>query len=167
MLGKLVFMAAFHINGRATGDTDKTEVFDFIYKQTGGQLILAIIAIELVCYFVWHCIQAFSNSENKGRKFKGIASRARYLFCGIVYGSVSVAIINMLFSNPSGPGNKEQNIVCELLSKPFGKWLVYIARGIVWLLLASLFFKSAINSNLAQTEDSSKAILFLQETGMA
>ncbi len=209
LLGLLVFMAAFNIMGRSANKTDKAGVFDFVLKQTGGQIMLGVIAIGLICYCIWRGIQAFADSENKGSDAKGLSSRARYLFSGLVYGSLAVAAIRALLSNTSGSGDKKQQMVGELLTKPFGQWLVgiggaillgvgiyqiwyglsekfrkhaekvgqsnntkllltagklgYVARGIVWLLLAWLFFKAAWNANSGEAGDTSKAFSFLQD----
>ena len=209
LLGVLAFMAAFHIKGRSAGNTDKAGVFDFIEKQTGGQIMLAILALGLISYTVWRGIQAFSDSQNKGSDAKGLATRARYLFSGLVYGSLAVYVINMLFSNPSGSGDSQQSMARELLSKPFGQWLVgigaaillgvglyqiwygisekfrkhaekvgrsshtgllllagkigYVARGIVWVVIAWMFFKAALSSISAEAGDTSKAFSFLQD----
>jgi hypothetical protein len=207
LLGVLAFMAAFHINGKSANNADKSGVFDFVYEQTGGQLMLGLIAAGLLSYCVWRGIQTFSDSENKGSDTKGLASRARYFFSGLVYGSLAVSAINMLFSKSSGSGDNKQDLAHELLTKPFGEWLVgiaaaillgvgiyqiyyglsekykkhaekashssgkrllltagkigYVARGIVWLLIAWLFFKAAINANSAEAGDTSKAFSFL------
>lgn len=209
LLGGLAFMAAFQINGRSAGNTDKADVFDLIGKQTGGQIMLAILALGLISYTVWRGIQAFSDSQNKGSDAKGLATRARYLFSGLVYGSLAFYVINMLLSNPSESGDQQQSMARELLSKPFGQWLVgigaaillavglyqiwygisekyrkhaekvgrsshtkllllagkvgYVARGIVWVVIAWMFFKAALSSNSAAAGDTSKAFSFLED----
>lgn len=209
LLGVLAFMAAFHIQGRTADNTDKAGVFDFIEKQTGGQIMLAVLALGLISYTIWRGIQAIGDSQNKGSNVKGLTTRARYLFSGLVYGSLAVYVINMLLSNPSGSGDNQQSLARELLSKPFGQWLVgigaaillgvglyqigyglsekyrkhaekagrsshrkllllagkvgYVSRGIVWVVIAWLFFKAAISSNSAAAGDTSKAFGFLQE----
>lgn len=207
LLGLLAFMAAFNINGQSANKADTAGVFDFINKQTGGQVMLGIIALGLLSYSVWRGIQTFGDTEHKGNDTKGLASRARYLVSGLVYGSIAIYAVNILFSNASSSGDDKQNIAKELLSKPFGQWLVgiaaaillgvgiyqiyyglsekyrkhanrvgrssnkklllmagkvgYVARGIVWLLIAWLFLKAAIHSNSSEAGDTSKAFSFL------
>lgn len=210
LLGILTAMAAFHINGKSADDTDKNGVFDFVQQQTGGQIMLAAIALGLFCYCVWRGIQAFGDTEDKGTTPKGLAVRARYLFSGLVYGSIAVHVVMLLLAADSNSGDQQQHIARELLSKPFGQWLVgigaailaavglyqiyyglsekyrrhaeevggssnksfllaagkigYISRGIVWLLIAFLFFKAAIHANAAEAGDTSRAFSFLQDT---
>lgn len=209
LLGILTFMAAFNISGKSANTTDTSGVFDFIYKQTGGQIMLGMIAAGLICYCIWRFIQTFGDTENKGSDTKGIISRSRYLFSGIVYGSIAFQLVRILLSDESGSGDQKQDLARELLSKPFGQWLVgiaaaillgigiyqiyyglseqylkhvekagdsknkkrllfagkigYVARGIVWLLIAFLFFKAAIYANSAEAGDTSKAFAFLQD----
>jgi len=209
LLGLLAFMAAFNLNGQSANKADTAGVFDFIYKQTGGQIMLGIVALGLFSYAVWRAIQAFGDSEHKGSGTKGIASRARYLFSGLVYASLAIYAVNILFSHASSSGDDKQGIAKELLSKPYGQWLVgiaavillvvgmyqiyyglsekyrkhvnrvgrntnknlllmagkvgYVARGIVWLLIAWLFMKAALHSNAAEAGDTSKAFSFLED----
>ncbi len=133
LLGVLTFMAAFHINGKSTRSTDKEDVFAFVYQQTGGQILLAIVALGLFCYCIWRGIQAFTDSEHKGNQAKGLLARARYLLSGLVYGYMAVHVSCMLLSiQSSGSGDGKQAMARELMNKPFGQWLVAIAALILF-----------------------------------
>ncbi|WP_297333067.1 DUF1206 domain-containing protein [Flavobacterium sp.] len=212
LLGLLTFMAAFNINGKSTGDTDKNGVFNFLYSQPGGQVLLGLLAVGLVCYCIWRLIQAFTgNSDSSEDKKKEYAKRARYLFSAIAYGGIAFQVVRKLFISASGSGNdSKENLARELLTKPFGQVLTgiaalillgvglyqiyygysekykehvdkavneksrkgmmtagktgYIARGVVWLLLAWLFLKAAWEANASNAGNTSKAFGFLQET---
>ncbi|HEY0092515.1 MAG TPA: DUF1206 domain-containing protein, partial [Flavobacterium sp.] len=72
-----------------------------------------------------------TDPEKKGNDLKGIASRARYFFSGIVYGFLSVQVIKLLVSKNSGSGDQKQAMAGELMSKPFGQWLVGIAAAVL------------------------------------
>jgi hypothetical protein len=210
LLGVITFMAAFHINGQSADKANTEGVFEFVYRQTGGQILLAVIALGLVCYIIWRFIQAFADTEEKGSDTKGLAVRARYLFSGIVYGALAFHVIKKLVTNASGSGDNKQDMARELLSQPMGQWLLgltaviiagvgiyqiyyglsekyqkhvdkaisdsrkrkivlgsgkvgYVARGIVWLLVAWLFIKAAIDANAKEAGDTSKAFSFLSE----
>jgi hypothetical protein len=210
LLGLLAFMAAFNINGQSVNNTDKQGVFGFVYQQTGGQILLGLIAAGLLCYCLWRGIQAFSDTEKKGTDTKGLAIRARYLFSGLVYGSLAIAAANIARKRPSGSGDSQQGLATELMTRPLGEWLVgiaaailaangvyqiwfglsekyrkhaqrvghsshtdlllmagkigYLARGLVWLLIAWLFFKAALHNNSAEAGDTSRAFSFLEHT---
>jgi heme/copper-type cytochrome/quinol oxidase subunit 2 len=132
LLGVLAFMAAFNFAGQSTNNTDKEGVFSFVHKQTGGQIMLAIIALGLLCYCLWRGIQAFGDTEEKGKDAKGIASRARYMFSGLVYASLAAFAIKILFSSSKSSGeNQKQDMVQEILNKPLGEWLLGIAAAII------------------------------------
>ena len=131
LLGILTFMAAFHINGQSADKADKNGVFDFVYKQTGGQVMLAIIALGLFSYCLWRGIQTFADTEDKGKEAKGIAARARYLFSGLVYGYLAVHVVQLLVSHVAQSGDSKQDMAGELLSKPLGPWLVGVAAAIL------------------------------------
>lgn len=210
LLGMLTFMAAFNINGQSTKSTDKDGVFDFLYKQTGGQVILAFLALGLVCYCLWRVVEALGK-QDIDKKSKEYSKRFRYIFSAFVYGALAYRIIKKLISgissNNDGGGSK-QNMARELLTKPYGQILVgiaaaiflgvgiyqiyygysekyknhvdktvetakeamltagkmgYIARGIVWLLLAWLFVKAAINANANNAGNTAKAFDFLKD----
>lgn len=215
LFGVLTFMAAFNINGQSANDTGKRQVFEFVYKQTGGQILLGIIALGLACYTIWRIIQAFADTEDKGKDGKGLAIRARYLFSGVVYGALAFTVVRMLWlSSSSGSGGEDNNQYAarELLSQPMGQWLTgigaiiiagvgiyqlyygwsekykkhvdksigdarkqkillgsgkigYMARGIVWLLIAWLFLKAAINAKASEAGNTSKAFSFVSDSG--
>lgn len=131
LLGVLTFMAAFHINGQSADDANTNGVFSFLYRQTGGRVILGIIALGLVCYCIWRCIQTFADTEDKGRDKKGIAVRARYLFSGLAYATLAFSIVRMLWFNVSGGGDSKQNMARELLNQPAGQWLLGIAALVI------------------------------------
>lgn len=127
LLGVMAFMAAFNLNGKSADEADKAGVFSFVLEQTGGQIMLGIIAFGLLCYSTWRGIQSFSDRENKGTSTKGLAVRARYLFSGLVYASVALLATKLLFTGNKNSGDGNQGMAADLLSKPFGQWLVGIA----------------------------------------
>ncbi len=208
LFGILTFMAAFHMNGKSVRHTDKDDVFSFVYEQTGGQIMLGIIALGLLCYCMWRMIQALSDTEDKGSHLKGILNRLRYVLSGLVYGSLALHVIKLLFLYTRDSGDGKQTMARTLMNQPFGQWLVgmaalillgigvyqiyyglsnhykkhvekigrssnpmvllaagkigFIARGIVWVLIAWLFFKAAWHANSSEAGDSSKAFSYLQ-----
>ena len=124
LLGILAFMAAFEINGQKDDKADKEGVFEFVQERTGGNLILALIAIGLFCYSAWRFMEAIRN--HNGKK-KSIGKRLRYLFSGLIYLSLAAFAVKMLSGKKNKQGsNDTQDMVAELLDKPFGQWLVVI-----------------------------------------
>jgi hypothetical protein len=133
VLGALAFMAAFHLGNQSVGNTSKEDVFSTIEQQTGGQIMLGVLGIGLLCYSAWRMIQAFRDTENKGSDAKGRTSRARYFLSGLVYVALAFYAFKMLFAGKSG-GNKQQSTAQQLLGQPFGEWLL----GIIAIIIVSV-----------------------------
>lgn len=131
LIGVLAFMASFGINSKSSKDTTKAGVFDFIYDQPAGTFLLWGVTVGLVCYVIWRFIQAFNDSENKGKDAKGVAIRARYLFSGLVYGSLAFQAAKMVLFHKKDSGGGNQEMTQELLSKPMGQWLVGIVAVVL------------------------------------
>lgn len=131
LIGILTFMAAFQLGGRSTGNADRQGALKAIDEQTGGKIILLIVALGLFCYTIWRVIQTFDDTEDKGNDLKGIAQRARYLFSGLVYASFGVVALKVVFASGGSSGDSRQQMASELLSKPFGQWLAGIAAAII------------------------------------
>jgi len=130
LLGVLAFMAAFGINETSAEDTSKSGVFDFIMQQPAGSVLLWIVTAGLTCYFLWRVFQTFTDSEGQGKDVKGLGIRGRYLFSGLVYGSLAVQSARMLLFHKKNSGDNSQDMVQELLSKPLGQWLVGFVAAI-------------------------------------
>ena len=160
LLGTLAFMAAFGINGKSSRNTDKAGVFEFIQEQPAGTFLLWAVAAGLACYFVWRIIQAFADTEHKGKDVKGASVRGRYLFSGLVYGSLATQVVSMLVLHKKKSGDSSQGLVQELLSKPMGQWLVGIvaiillATGVyqVWYGLSEKYRKHVNQSGAGKTK---------------
>lgn len=132
ILGILAFMAAFHINGQSTENADKAGVLGFVYQQTGGKILLALIALGLLCYCLWRGFQAFGDTEHEGKEAKGMAKRARYFLSGLAYAFVAALAVRMLFFTGGQSGGAGQDWVQDLMNKPAGQWLVGIA-GLIFI----------------------------------
>ena len=122
LLGALAFMAAFDI-GNQSANAGKEDVLSTIKEQTGGQIMLAVLALGLLCFSAWRFLQCFRDTEHKGSDAKAIAVRTRYFFSGLIYLSLALYAFKMLFAG-SGGGSGNQGMVQDLLSKPFGDWVL-------------------------------------------
>ncbi|MGV3539863.1 MAG: DUF1206 domain-containing protein [Rufibacter sp.] len=125
LVGILTAMAALGIGGKIASNSD---AFLEIKKMPGGGFILGILAAGLIGYSLWRFIQALLDTEAKGNKAKGIGKRLAYAFSGLIY--ASLAYLAFMIGTHSKTNNnstsKEQDLLSELLQKPFGKWLAII-----------------------------------------
>ncbi|WP_299986059.1 DUF1206 domain-containing protein [uncultured Pontibacter sp.] len=126
LVGALAFMAAFELGGQTEQGAGKTGVFQFIMEQPYGQVLLAIVAAGMLCYTLWRLIQAFRDTEDKGNDAKGIGKRIGYAFSGLVYGALAFTAAQLLLGNGGGSNGTDsrQTLARELLSQPFGQWLL-------------------------------------------
>lgn len=126
LVGILAFMAAFEIGGSSERNLNKQGVFQFILAQPFGQVLLALVAVGLVCYALWRLTQAFLDTEHKGTNAQGIGRRIGYAFSGLVYGSMAYYSFRMVLGSQGKQGgdSSRQTLVRELLQKPYGQWLV-------------------------------------------
>ena len=132
LIGAIAFMAAFEINGQSNNDTNKDGVFSLIQGQVAGQLLLGLLVLGLLCYCAWRMVQCFYDTEDKGSQTKGLLKRARYLLSGLIYLSFAIAAIKLLLHSGSKTGGDNyQQLVSELLSKPFGQYLAGIAAAVI------------------------------------
>jgi type IV secretory pathway VirB2 component (pilin) len=208
LLGILVFMAAFEIGRQAGKDVDKESAFNVIEHLPAGKWLLAIVALGLLCYVLWRVVQAFLPSRNDDSKIKNISKKIRYLLSGLVYLSLALFAIKMVFENSDDSGSK-QHVIEDIMHIENGSILIglaafviaavgiyqiyyslsegykkhvslvsvdrktrdmlllsgklgYVARGVVWLIIAWLFSKAAWYSNAAEAGDTAKAFRFLE-----
>lgn len=133
ILGALAFMAAFEIGGQSNDNTDKEAVFDVVRKQTGGQILLALLVAGLFCYSAWRFIETFRNNNANGKK-NHLGRRFRYAFSGIIYLTLAVYGGKLLLSKPGNNGNSTETRASQILSQPFGAWLL----GLVALIIAGV-----------------------------
>jgi uncharacterized membrane protein YiaA len=131
LLGTLAFMAAFNIAGQSTNNTDKEGVFNIIYEQTGGKIMLGIIALGLFCYSIWRGIQTFADTEKKESKLKGLVARTRYFISGLIYASLAAFALKIVFNEKQGSGNKKQGLIEDTLNQPNGEWLLAIPAIVI------------------------------------
>lgn len=124
LLGMLAFMSAFEIHGQDDEEANKKGVFNLI-ESVGGKWLLGVLAVGLLCYTAWRFMEAFGEwRQPKSRTKKG-GKVIRYLFSGAGYGLLALYAGRRLFGDgDKGKGNKTQATVSELMSKPFGDWLV-------------------------------------------
>jgi len=125
LLGMLAFMAAFGLNGKTTAKAGKQSIFSFLLDQPFGKILVGIVILGLICYAIWRFIQAFMDTEKKGKDAKGLARRLGYAFSGLVYGGLAVSGFKLLQGNAqSSGGSSQQTLADTLLDKPFGQWLL-------------------------------------------
>ena len=129
--GVLALMAALHVGNSDEQNADRTGVFNFVYDQPMGRVLLGIIAIGLLCYACWRLFQGIKDTEKKGTDLKGIGSRAAYVFSGLVYFSIAFYAARIVLTNVKQNGDSKKELAQTLLEQPFGQFLMGIAAAIM------------------------------------
>jgi hypothetical protein len=130
--------AAYH-GERAKGSTDALRS---LLGGTGGQALLAAVAVGLAGYALWCFVRAVFDPEGEGSDAKGIAVRAFAFLKGLVHGSLVLAAVGMIVG-AAGSGGDETGIekwTARLMSWPLGVWLVGSAgAGVIAYGLGQLY----------------------------
>lgn len=130
LIGLLAAQLAFSSGGEIT---DQQGALQILGAQPFGKILLIVVAIGLVGYAMWGVIRAALDPLGRGSDARGLIERAGFLLSAISYGALAVVAFNAATGVGSASGaGKPQDLSAELLSKPFGPWLVGIL-GLFWV----------------------------------
>ena len=124
LVGILAIQTAF--GARGNQQTDTRSALQWVAQQSTA--LLWLLALGLFGYALWRVVQGVLDPENKGSDPKGLAVRAGMVASGLVYGGLAMAAVRMASgSGDGGSGGGTQSWTADLMTKPFGRWLVAIA----------------------------------------
>ncbi|MBE9078313.1 DUF1206 domain-containing protein [Romeria aff. gracilis LEGE 07310] len=143
-IGLLSARAAFGSEGKVIGSKGAVRT---IAAQPFGQVLLVILSIGLIGYVIWRFTQAIKDPEHRGNDASDIVRRIAYAISGLVYGALAVFAIGLLIGSGGGQGggSSSQSITSQVLSYPFGRWLVGTV-GALFIGLAFYYFYRAIKA---------------------
>ena len=144
LVGVLTVMSALGQGGKKTG---KEGTIQFIADQSYGQVILIVLAAGLASYVFYRLYQAIADPADRGSDWKGLGYRVSYVGSAALYGFLAYYTLKILIgsgSSSGGSGNK--GLVAQLLSQPFGQFLVAVV-GIVFLVKAGIQFYRAYSGS--------------------
>ena len=130
LVGILAIQTAF--GARGNQQTDTRSALQWVAEQSTA--LLWLLALGLFGYALWRVVQGVLDPENKGRDPQGLAVRAGMVASGLIYGSLALAAVRIA-SGSRDAGGGTQGWTADLMTKPFGRWLVAIA-GIAVLVSA-------------------------------
>lgn len=98
--------------------------------ETGGRILLVLVALGLLAHVIWRVVQALLDPEHSGNDAKDIARRAFYGLSAVIYGSLAWTAFQL--SRGHGAGGEgddggQQLWIGRLLELPAGRWLVMAA----------------------------------------
>lgn len=151
VVGLLAAQAAFTTGGQTT---DTQGALEAIITQPFGKFLLGIITLGLVGYAAWRLVQAILDPEHRHQDegAKGIGRRLGYAFSGLVYGSLTLTALSLIFGWGSGSSSGDsstQDWTARVLAQPFGQWLVGLA-GLVTLGVGGYYLYKAFTAKFME-----------------
>lgn len=123
LVGILAIQTAFGARGNQR--TDTRSALQWVAEQSTA--LLWLLALGLFGYALWRIVQGTLDPENKGTDPKGLAQRAAMVASGLIYGSLALAATRIASGAGDAGNGGTQGFTADLMSKPFGRWLVAIA----------------------------------------
>lgn len=142
IIGGLALGSVLTTSGQTTGPTGALQE---VATQPFGQVLLALIAIGLAGYAIWRFVQAIKDPDHEGSDAKGIFKRIGYAVSGVTYSGLAISAVGMIMGSggSGGSGGQAEGITAQVMSQPFGRWLIAIAGVIVIGVGVYQFYKGA------------------------
>jgi hypothetical protein len=123
VLGGLASAAAFGAGGEVTSTQG---VFQEILSQPFGSVLLAIVALGLLCFALWRVAQSLLDADHMGTDGRALITRAGLGASAVVNAALAVSAAGLLLGLASGGSgdSSAQDWTASLLSAPLGRWLV-------------------------------------------
>lgn len=124
LVGWIAFDAAM-----ASGDPEGSSgALASLADESGGRMMLKVIAIGLFAHVAWRVVQALLDPEHHHRgEAKQVAMRVFYAISAVVYGSLAVTAWQLSRGSGGNGDDGHEVWVARLLEQPLGTWLVMLA----------------------------------------
>jgi hypothetical protein len=150
----LVGFIAFRAATAAGAPEGASGALGSLADETGGRLMLTLIALGLAAHVLWRLVQAVLDPEHASHDAKSFALRAFYLLSAIIYGSLAWTAWQLSRGGAAG-GEDQQVWITGVLGLPAGRWLVMaaglgvIAYGVHQMLKA---WRGDVNRHMARSD---------------
>ncbi|MGE0224452.1 MAG: DUF1206 domain-containing protein [Acetobacteraceae bacterium] len=126
IVGVLALLAAVGRGGEATGSKGALQS---LLAQPLGEALLAVVALGLFGFAFWRALQSLLDADGMGRNAKALAVRAGQAVSAVVYVSLGIFALSLLFGWGQGSSGEQSadDWTAMLLEQPFGRWLVAAA----------------------------------------
>lgn len=154
LIGVLAVQVAL---GRGGETTDNKGALLRIAGAPFGRVLLIAIAIGFVGYAAWRFLEAALDPEGKGTDAPGIATRLGFAITGALHLAFAISVVRLLQTGSAGANTDAaaKGGTAQLLSKPFGQWLVgLVGLGVIgfagYQFLQAVKAKFRENANLGE-----------------
>ena len=167
LVGAIAVKAAM-ASGNAEGTT---EALASLRGESGGRLVLLLIAAGLVGHVIWRVVQALLDPEHPGhRDPKRVGMRLFYLISAVIYGSLAATAWQLSRGVHPDTGDTHVIWVARLLEKPFGTFLIMIAGlAVMGYGLHQLWkgWQGDVNKRMQTSPETSRGVRMLGRIGTA
>jgi hypothetical protein len=128
LVGVLAFMAAFG-SGRAEGAEG---ALAWVMDEAWGPWLVGFVGIGLVGYALWRFFQSALDADNHGNEAKGLVIRTGLFVSAATHILLAVFCFSLVWGTGGGSEENVESRTAELMSQPFGQWLVgFVALCII------------------------------------
>lgn len=125
--------------GKKSGETDQRGAVQELSQQTGGFVLVLIVAIGLACYALWRLSEAAFGVTGEGH---GAGARAQSLIRGLIYGFLSFSAFRLLAQgHQKSQAKQQQSDTARLMHHTAGRWLVGLFGVVVVVIGAVLVYQ--------------------------
>lgn len=125
--------------GHKSGETDQRGAVQALAQQTGGFVLVLIVAIGLACYALWRLSEAAFGVAGEGNK---AGARAQSLFRGLVYAFLSYNAFKLLAQGQQkSQAQQQQDGTARLMHHTAGRWAIGLIGIIVVVVGAVLVYQ--------------------------
>lgn len=149
LVGLLAVQAAL----TAARSPDTHDALQTIRTAPFGRALLGLVAVGLLCYVVWRFVQAWYDTEYKGRDPKGLAIRIGYAISAVGYLMLAIAAgTSALRGGGTGGEDGRRRLAATVLDWP-GGWLLLVAVGLIVIGVGLSHFRRAYRADFMKDYD--------------
>lgn len=141
VVGVLAAKAAFGAGGDLTGSEGAMAT---ILRQDFGRVLLGLLAFGLAAYSFWRFVEAIKNPRRHDQDLKGWTQRAYMFVSGLLHANLVLIALRLMgfTSGAGGSTGGSEGAVAQLMSQPYGRWLVYGLAAIVLCFAARQIYRA-------------------------
>ena len=139
-IGLLALNLALGRGGRAT---DTQGALTRIQDLPLGGVLIWLLVIGLVGYALWQLLRALIDPEQQGTAPKGLVKRAGYALSSVTNFALAYFAYRLATQGAAGPGQRQQDIVRQVLEWPGGQALLGLA-GLALLVVGGVQIANAL-----------------------
>ena len=121
VVGGLAVLAALGAGGRAG---DSRGALRTVLGGPFGAVVVGAIALGLLGFAVWRCVEAVTDADRRGTAPKGLAVRAAHLVSAVIYGGLALTAASLSLGLGLSGGDGMRDWSAWLMAKPLGRWLL-------------------------------------------